>query len=149
MQMKKIYRSILALALMFAAVSTVLAQDANRRDGNWWRDQTRLSQANYITGFFDGMELGHRFSIWKNVNDKKAGDAVYRASISYEEYSRRFLGAVTAGQLVDGLNDFYADYRNRSIRVHDGVWLVVNQIAGTPKEQVDSMVENWRKNVVR
>jgi hypothetical protein len=147
--MNKLCQFTFALMLFVVAFSSASAQESSRRDGNWWRDQTKLHQANYITGFFDGMELGNRFSIWKHLHDKKAGDAVYRAVTSYNEYLNKYFGAVTAGQLVDGLNDFYADYRNRSIKLHDGIWLVVNQIAGTPKEEVDLMVENWRKNVVR
>jgi len=103
-------------------------------------------QANYMVGFFDGMELGHEFSYWSFVNDKKAGDALKRVSNSYDEYLAKYFKNVTNGQIVDGLDSFYADFRNRSISVNNAAWLVVNQISGTPKEQIEAMIENWRRN---
>jgi hypothetical protein len=99
-----------------------------------------------MVGFFDGMELGNRFSYWSFVNDKKAGDAMKRVADSYDEYVNKYFKNVTSGQLADGLDSFFTDFRNRSILVHNAVWLVVNQAAGVPQEQVDLMIENWRRN---
>jgi hypothetical protein len=50
-----------------------------------------------------------------------------------------------AGQVSDGLDAFYKDYRNRSIRVVDAMWVVANSIAGTPQKEIDAMTENFRK----
>ena len=49
-------------------------------------------------------------------------------------------------QLVDGLDSFYKDYRNRTIKVHDAVWLVVNEIAGTPQQTMGKLIESYRQN---
>jgi hypothetical protein len=49
-------------------------------------------------------------------------------------------------QLNDGLNDFFSDYKNRRIEVDDAIWLVLNGIAGTPKEKLDKMIESHRRN---
>jgi hypothetical protein len=54
---------------------------------------------------------------------------------------------VTNAQIADGLDQFYSDYRNRSIVVSSGVWLVLNSINGTPKDQLDNMIEGFRQNV--
>lgn len=32
------------------------------RDGNWWIDQSEGYKLDYVVGFFDGVELGHKFS---------------------------------------------------------------------------------------
>jgi hypothetical protein len=53
---------------------------------------------------------------------------------------------VTGGQLVDGLDSFYGDFRNRRILVYSAVWLVLNEIAGTPQDELDKMIQSWRKN---
>ena len=95
------------------------------------------------------MQLGHNLSYWNLIGDKQAGDALSRVAKSYSELSQRYFRNVTVGQLVDGLDVFYSDFRNRTIRVHDAIWLVVNQIAGTPQEELEKMVENWRRSAAR
>lgn len=63
-------------------------------------------------------------------------------------HDEKFFSHVTNVQLVAGLDKFYSDCRNRRIRVHGAVWLVVNGIAGTPQEKLDKMVEGWRERSV-
>jgi hypothetical protein len=133
---------------VFGLFNTLIAED-NRRDGNWWRDQDRLTRSVYIIGFFDGMDLGKNFSYWKFANKKEMNSCMGKVAESYNEYSAKYFKNVTNMQLVDGLDSFYADFRNRSIQVADTVWLVVNSIAGTPQEKLDLMIENWRRNANR
>ncbi len=139
-------RKIIILVLLALGSATAFSQDSDRRDGNWWRSQSRPAQVNYMVGFFDGMELGHRFSYWSFANDRKAGESMKRVSASYVEYIDKYFNNPTSGQLVDGLDVFYADFRNRSILVHNAVWIVVNQVAGETQGRVDALIENWRRN---
>jgi hypothetical protein len=41
------------------------------------------------------------------------------------------------------LDVFYSDYRNRKIAIPSAVWLVLKSIAGTPKEELDKVIENY------
>ncbi|MGH9822017.1 MAG: hypothetical protein ACREDR_01990 [Blastocatellia bacterium] len=59
------------------------------------------------------------------------------------------MSEVTAGQVREGLDRFYKDYRNRRILVQNAIWLVLNSIAGKPQADWDKMVENYRKNAVQ
>lgn len=43
---------------------TLQADDETRRDGNWWRAQTKALKVCYMIGFFDGMELGKKFWVF-------------------------------------------------------------------------------------
>jgi len=110
-------------------------------------DRKDFTRSVYVIGFFDGMDLGHNFSYWNFTKDKKMNACMLMVGESYADYSSKYFTNVTNGQLVDGLDSFYADFRNRSIRVADAVWLVVNGIAGTPQEELDTIIENWRRNV--
>ena len=67
------------------------------------------------------------------------------AAHSFDQLNNKFFSKVTAGQIADGLDVFYSNFANRSIVISGAVWLVVNQIAGTP--DVDQMILNYRKNV--
>ena len=137
--MKRLWLTTALLALSFS----LHAQNNNRRDGNWWREQSYSGKAAYMIGFFDGMSLGNEFSYWKNVNDKVCFPKITE---SYDFYSEKYLKEVTNDQLADGLDEFYKDYRNRSIRISSATWLVLNSIAGTDKAELEKKIENFRKN---
>ena len=135
-------KSFWLAALLFALSFSLQAQDS-RRDGNWWREQPQSDKFTYMVGFFDGMDLGRQFTLWKNIDDKDCAPKIIE---SFRFDNDKFFKDVTNAQLADGLDVFYKDYRNRKIRIHDAVWLTVNAIAGTPQADLDKMIENFRKN---
>lgn len=134
----------IVLFLYWLSLPISLAASDDRRDGNWWRQQTQIVKLVYVVGFFDGMELGNKFSYWKFTKDD---EFLGKVMASYSEYNQKYFSNVTSGQIVDGLNELYNDFKNRRILVHDAVWLVANGIAGTPEGKLKEMIENWRKNV--
>ena len=133
----------LACLVMVGVSGLALAQSTGM-DGDFWVSQSRSDKSKYLDGFSDGMELGHYLSVWKNLDDVSKADAVSAAREAYSEYLYRFFGSVTGGQLLDGLDKFYADVQNRRIKISGAAWIVVNQIAGTP--EVDEMILNFRRN---
>ena len=135
-------KSILALTVL--AFSSLLQAEDNRRDGNWWRTLDIETQRSYAIGLFDGMLLGHNFSYW-GISDEDA-EAIPKATKSFYEYSEKYMSHVTNYQIVDGLREFYEDFKNRRTKVNDAVWLVLQQISGTPEEKMKEMIESWRKN---
>lgn len=82
-----------------------------------------------------------RFPVSRSVDGKWRQDGE-----TYADHRSKYIEKVTDGQLVDGLDSFYADSRNRRIWLTDAVWLVVNAITGTPQEKLNLMLENWRHN---
>jgi hypothetical protein len=132
-------RSLILLCLVLMLPPSARDESDGRRDGNWWRSQSSDAKYNYMTGFIDGLQLGHDFSYWKFI--QKNGDCASLVSDSYNTHLTKYLVNVTNGQIADGLTSFYEDYRNRRILTSRAVWLVLNEIAGTLKD-----VENWRKN---
>jgi hypothetical protein len=121
-------------------------QAINRRDGNWWRGLESMWKTVYVTGFFDGIQMGNRFSYWGFVDDEKSSACLSKVDASAAEYSKKYLSNITVGQVGDGLNEFYEDYRNRSLLVVDATWLVLNEISGKPRAEMDAMIEYYRKN---
>ena len=92
------------------------------------------------------MILGRNFSYWGFILDKDSASCLSKVSNSYADLENKYLLNVTAGQVRDGLNNFYEDYRNRKIMVSDAIWLVLQSIGGTPKEEMEKMIEEWRRN---
>jgi len=52
---------------------------------------------------------------------------------------------ITNGQIVDGLNLFYDDFRNRHIKLPDAIYIIRKQILGASKEEIEAIME-WRRN---
>jgi hypothetical protein len=142
----RIIQAIAFTFLLFLTAPLARNQQSTRRDGNWWIDQDRTSKLKYVTGFYDGMNLGNKFSYW-GLDDPK-GVVAEKVVGAYSAYSDKYVSEVTNGQLVDGLDKFYGDFRNRRIEVMGAIWLVLNEIAGTPEVEMQKMIENWRKNAV-
>jgi hypothetical protein len=150
--MKMFAARLFALFVISMTVATIARdQVSTTRDGNWWLRQDELMKASYITGFFDGIGLGHNFSYWGYKDEYKtnpdAASAMAKTVASFDEYSQKYLNTVTSGQLADGLDKLYADYRNRSIKVSNGTWLVLNSIAGKSDAEMEKMIESYRKSV--
>ncbi len=137
----------IALTIAMLMLSSLSWGVDNRRDGNWWLGQEKYARAMYAIGFFDGMDLGNNFSYWKYINGTKAQKAcTTQATDAYNEYKQKYFANVTAGQLSEGLDSFYADYKNRRILASSAVWLVTNGIAGMPEDKLNKLIESWRQN---
>jgi hypothetical protein len=139
----------------FAAVMLVLClaaplsrnQEYDRRDGNWWMQLDAVAKANYLAGFLDGMELGNRVALlaadgsendYQNVSGK--------AATSFAAFRAKYLTKASGIRLTDQLDDFYSDARNRQILIHDGVWVVLNQLAGKSDATMQPLIETMRKD---
>lgn len=133
---------IAALSASFAALG-----EPNQRTGNFWRSMDQLQQQIYLAGVMDGAELGRDLismgCYGKQLYDNPEGvlcsvDAQGKFVVGYDKY----LQNVSNEQIHDGLNVLFEDYRNRKIRVDDGVFIVLRQIAGDP--ETDTLINNIR-----
>jgi hypothetical protein len=142
---------IRAIILVYLAVSCsilpVAKADGHRQDGNWWNRQTGPSKLMYLSGFFDGINMGHRLSVAGLMKSEPAqADTAALTTQSFAKLVDRYLKHVTSGQISDGLDEFYKDYRNRTILVEDGVWVVLVSTAGMPQPEVNKIIETFRRN---
>jgi hypothetical protein len=147
MTVKTLVRIAAVMLVLCLAAPLSRNQEYDRRDGNWWMQLDAVAKANYLAGFLDGMKLGNRVAFLGadgSEQDYKAVSA--KAAASFAAYRSRYLANVTGIRLADALDDFYSDSRNRQILVHDGVWLVLNQLAGKPDTVMQPLLETMRKD---
>jgi hypothetical protein len=142
----------------FAAVMLVLCvaaplsrnQEYDRRDGNWWMQLDAIAKANYLAGFLDGMELGNRVAFLTDDSGEKDYNTVSsKAAAAFASYRAKYLANVSGIRLVDELDEFYSDARNRQIPIYDGVWVVLNQLAGKSHAVMQPLIESMRKDAVQ
>jgi hypothetical protein len=134
------------MGLLLTVPVYCFAAASDARDGNWWLEQNKITKLSFMAGFLDGIHLGKNFSMWGFMDDPQSEACLKKVVLSNTEFENKYLSKVKVGQLVDGLDVFYSDYKNRSISPNNAVWLVLNEIAGTPKEKLDKMVEAYRRN---
>ena len=57
----------------------------------------------------------------------------------------KYFKNVTFEQLIDGLDHFFSDYRNRSIDVNGGILVVLRKIRGDSESEINKMINALRK----
>ena len=137
-----------ALIVTLGVTAPLLSQD--QHDGNWWISDSNkgpdadLHQLMYVAGFIEGLNAGLGqldVAIIGNHLNEKNNSCVMEVITAYKKLSA-YTDGVTMGQVWDGLNDFYKDYRNRSISVTSAIDLVLRQIKG---ENVDGLIVAHRR----
>jgi chromosome condensin MukBEF MukE localization factor len=97
-----------------------------------------------VVGFVDGAEQG-RF--WLGIISQAKGNTVTKASADYVngqlDYNR-----IRFGQFKDGLDEFYKNYKNKSILVDDAFGYVRDSIRGVDQTQLVQELETLRKQSV-
>ena len=133
-----------ALLVLSASVRT----EEVRRDGNWWNGLNPTTKLAYVTGFFDGLSPGKDFAMplidGRNtqVSRQTTLNEITLVTKRFNARMAKYFSPVTNDQLVDGLDEFYKDFKNRSILLGSAVNVVVRQIAG---EDVTSLILAYRQ----
>jgi hypothetical protein len=141
----RIIRILSVGVILLLFVPLARNEDESRRDGNWWSRMDYPAKFFYTTGFFDGMELGHKISSWSLLESKQKATAS-NVWESYYSYRDKYFTNVSNVQLLQGVDKFYSDFRNRRIAIDDAIWIVVRQVNGMSDEDAEKLMENFRKH---
>jgi hypothetical protein len=166
--MKKI---TLCMVIVLLHASICLAvDDVTEWDGNNWRQFDRTMKVMFVTGFMVGSDniVSHHLisiegydkekaqSLSSKVYSLKDGEKITLSkeetlSLQYEVYfdanqslMTYVLNGITVGQIMDGLNALYEDFKNRSIQLSDAIYIVKKQIRGAPKEDIEQILLFFR-----
>jgi hypothetical protein len=122
-----------------------LGDSNNRPNGNRWLTLDENSKYAYIVGFLEGLFQGHCFTTW-GLPGGQANDPSYENAVaSYKDHWNRFVARTTFRQFFCGLDNFYAETKNRNIEIRSAMWIVMNEIAGLPPGPMHAMIEAWRQ----
>ena len=140
-----------ALIALFVA-ATASAQQ--RRDGNWWRDQTPVARTFYVLGLMDGsVELAERLEVEvKRVQANRLAEPTPELGPILQRYglgvraAQTLIGRITAGQLADGVSQVYEDAANRLIPATDAACLFLLRASGTASpDDLQSLLLRFRQ----
>ncbi len=154
--MKKI---ILTISCILLLCPSLYAKSISDNDGNDWNSWDISKKISYVKGFISAS------CFVSNNNDddfrlilcdpKTTVSKVLCPDNSEREYNirkkkndvlkRYCITDISIGQLIDGLNLFYKDFRNRQIRLNLSVYIVRKQIEGAPNEEIETILLFLRK----
>jgi hypothetical protein len=137
-----------AMLCCLLAVTSIASAD-EKHNGNWWVSQNPTARLFYLEGFVDGAsQVFTAFAIHARAKEEAAPKACKEYIGDLEDTAKEggaYFNGVSYGQLLDGLNSFYADYRNRLIRIPVGISLVVQSIRGEDEATLSQDVDAERK----
>lgn len=128
-----------------------MTQPERRRetsDGNRWRTLDANVKMEYVVGFIDGIFLGHCFTTWGLPASQQDDPCWTNATKSYTANWERLVSNKPYQYYVEGLDELYAEERNRNIEIHDGMNIVMNLSLGPNDEDRESMMDAWRHKAV-
>ena len=153
--MNTILIPLLTAALLLCSTDSTSA-DETRTDGNWWNAQNEYQKAGYIEGFWGGnsfeRELVDAVVILNTPKTNKPGEVIawLREGAKIEDALAKKDGAlfsnVTVGQMLDGVNSFYSDFKNRRIHVTHAILVVGNEISGASQASINTMTNFYRQH---
>ncbi len=131
------YRKII-LPLVIILFSSSPVYSTEGHDGNWWRTLQREQKQYYLVGILDGLELGQTFL---SMDERKHQTEVI---VSYYLNQEKYFKNVTYDQLIDGLDIFFSDFKNRSIEINSGLFVVLKMIRGGSEDEINTMIKTLR-----
>ncbi len=149
------------LFVLFAMPLLSAKADATWGTGNWWNNLTKTEKLVFIEGYWQGKDSGAALSgavMITSVPSGKPGAKTFTpeqqllvnftkhvTSATVDLMKSRSKG-VTNGDLVDGVDTLFADFKNRRLTVSDAMDVVYSQISGSSAEAVESMLAQKRKD---
>lgn len=150
--MRRLYILFFCLLLLGSIVKLSFSEEYRKYseptiDGYKWTSFDRSWKLGFATGFLwgvvtatsEGVGRLQRFAsmaIFKTAEvDPKTKEYVDETPGDF--LKRLDLSEITSGQIVDGLDNFYKDYRNMTILVEEAIWIVKLEIRGAPQEFID------------
>lgn len=141
-----------ALLLISVMAGAGLGQ-GQPHNGFWWEQE---SSQNFRLGFASGyaMAMGRVFDaasmqcavdkmggdIKKTPTDKVMDDCLNDPSISRYDFTR-----IPFGQLTNGVDEFYKDFRNKGIEVNEAMFYVRDQLKGKSPQELEDELNRWRQ----
>jgi hypothetical protein len=131
------------LFVVMACLGAVSSGNAGniQHSGDWWREQTQSTKYHYAAGLFDGMTVGLNLLEFGMSTEILIKTVTSRAG----EVSAQKHVHISGAQLVDALDRFYSDSRNRNITVSNASTVVAHAVAGMPREELLKLIEQYRK----
>jgi hypothetical protein len=134
--------AVILAALLLVMPTAIRSDAANVHNGVWWNQLSTTERLFFLEGYIDGLARAD-FLLTQNLKVRK--QKLPDVSTNEEVTSFFKFYKITYGQFMEGLNTFYADYRNPQINFDVAILYIRDQIHGTSQKDLDLRLEDMRK----
>lgn len=123
--------AVLATALLFV-VQPVRAET----DGAYWKSLTPECKPVFFAAFVEGMFFGSNLLIEAAA---KVDESVVKSRSVYNDLVRKYFGPASIGDVMKGLDAFYADPADDCVPLRLGVFHVLRKASGESQKSLDDL----------
>ncbi len=136
---------LLTIAALLMPVPS-FGQEPWRSDGNWWLAQSKAARESHILGVMDGVRLQEALVLKSHIDREDDPDVIRRRQAESMAAPRKLLKGLNSSQIRDGLDVFYADFRNRQISLPNAMQIVIYQINAESLAVIEHLLEAMRRS---
>jgi hypothetical protein len=129
--MKK-YVMLFCGLFLFASICFAEERDLGKQNGYDWEGFNLWQKAGYASGFINGTAKAYGELYWYVHTSKFQ---LKDNPIKIEELIP--VWKVTIGQIVEGVDAFYNDYKNKQILIQDAIYVVCKEVKGESQEKIE------------
>lgn len=144
----KVARLFLLLSVLLSGRESYAQTKFN---GNWWSQNDRAGKVMFVIGFWEGeVEESDNWSISLGmaVPEKNFKDMLEFLMVGTKKAAERVNQTkdMNAGQMVDGIDTYYKDFRNRTIPVRAIMRVVKWSVNGKDDAAIEKFLVVLRKS---
>ncbi len=146
-------RIALTILLLLSLGTEAGIGEEQKHNGYWWEDKNESFKLGFVTGYaMAGNNAGDMLA-FECLANKHGGVLPQKAppkeeliACSQESVPAAFdYSQVLIGQLADGIDEFYKDFRNKNVPVSLAIRYVRDQLKGKPAKELEDELTAWRK----
>jgi len=120
------------------------------QNGYYWKESSSSFKTGYVVGFMEGVntsiqEFGLAYYGGEDSSFTKGAWKLYKDLYEISFKPCELLG-ISVGQLCDGLDSIYTNYKNIHIPIHKAIYVAYMEITGTNQDEIAKTLELLRKN---
>jgi hypothetical protein len=143
--------ALMVLMLVLTLAGTAPGQEKDR-NGYWWVNQTQEFRSGFVLGYAMAMGVNSDAAWMKCVEAKRGGADVKKASVEEwqacmetPEVVRLSYSGIRPSQLVEGVDEFYKDFRNKNIVVELAMRYVKDELRRMTDKELQDELSDFRK----
>jgi hypothetical protein len=145
------------LALFLAVLCTGIGQGQSQSskepdNGFWWVNQSETFKIGFVSGYASAMsiaadQIGFNCLAEKNggvLPEKVLSDALLKECTESPTYAHFSFGGIRFGQVEEGMDEFYKDFRNKGVYVTAAMFYVRDQLKGKSERELQEELNRYR-----
>ena len=146
-------RTCLAVLFFVLTGSGTIHGQEQTHNGYWWVDKSLDFKLGFASGYVLAMVNATDAAAFRclaannggTLPTKYPGDEALNACLKEAEATTLSFNNIPMGQLVDGVNEFYKDFRNKNLTIGVAMRYARDALKGKTDKELQDELTDWRK----